>query len=100
MCVYEFEGRLIDRPIENGWRQICHFFTIMLAIKTPSNDVFFDVVAHDIDLFIYEGHRYEYRSFGKIKRDYLQTVAGRASITMISNIMSHVGFRLAYLELF
>ena len=40
------------------------------ATKKPPNDVFGDVVIHDLDL-IFEGQIFESKPFGKSKRDYL-----------------------------
>ena len=42
-------------------------------MKPQSNDIFGDGVAHDIDK-LFEGHRFEYRLFEWIKRDYLLNV--------------------------
>ena len=46
------------------------FFTILVGHKKLSNDVFGDVVAHDLDL-LFEGQRFESRQFWYIKRCYL-----------------------------
>ena len=43
---------------------------MMCAIKTPSNDIFGDVVAHDIEI-LFQGYRFDSRPFGSIKLDYL-----------------------------
>ena len=45
-------------------------FRYLVGHQKPSNDVFSDVVAHDLELF-FEGQRFESRQFRLIKRGYL-----------------------------
>ena len=63
VCVFiHFNASLVNRKKTVGDKS-ANFFTIMLAIKTPCNDVFDDVLAHDIYL-LFEGHRFVSRPFG------------------------------------
>ena len=48
---------LVGGLVENEWRQICHFFTFLQAIKKPSNYLLGNVVIRDLELFC-EGQRF------------------------------------------
>ena len=61
---------LVGGPVKNGLRQIRHFRIILYATKKAFNDLFGDVVAHDLDL-PFNVQRFESRPFRDIKRDYL-----------------------------
>ena len=56
VCIRLFE-RLIEGPQEKRLREIRNCFNIMLTIKTPSNNIFGDVVARNINLLFEDSNK-------------------------------------------